>query len=420
MQLRPGLLGAAAAAMLGAPEAAPAETTWDVDAATLLYSEFDGRVSGIESRLRGGRELDDIRQLSLGATVDVLVGASPNGALPADAPQTFSRPSGKGDYTTQAGDLPLDDTFQDSRLALDVAYLHTFDALRAKATGFISAEYDYLSIALGGVIARDFNLRNTTVSLGINVAQDTLDPVGGPPKALSIMPAPGQPTGRTVRTLEKQVHDLLLSLTQVLSAQSLLQVSYSMSHARGYLTDPYKVLSVVDGQGAPLRYAYEGRPDRRLKQSVYAQYKQLTAGANVLDTSARLMRDDWGLQSLTLDVSFRFNFRPDRYLEPHLRWYRQSAADFYRLALFDGEETALRFATSDQRLGRFDAITLGLKYGGRLRSGNDWNIRLEGYTQIAEIAGLSAQAAQALAARAIEPELDAVMLSAGYRFRWTP
>lgn len=420
MQLKPGMLGAAAAALLGAPEAAPAETTWDVDAATLIYSEFGGRITGVEPRLRASRSLDDSRRLSLGATVDVLVGASPNGALPADTPQTFSRPSGKDHYTTRAGELPLDDTFQDSRIALDVGYQQVFDTLRAEATGFISAEYDYLSVAVGGSLARDFNLRNTTVSIGVNIAQDTLDPVGGPPVGLSVMPAPGQPTGRTVRNLEKQVHDVLLSLTQVLSPQSLLRLTYSLSHAQGYLTDPYKVLSVVDGQGAPLRYAYEGRPDRRVKHAAYGQYKRLTAGGNILNTSARVMRDDWGLHSITLDLSFRFNFRPDRYLEPHLRLYRQSAADFYRLALFDGEEAQLRFATADQRLGRFDAVTLGLKYGGQLRSGSAWNLRLEGYTQLAEATGLPPQAAQALNTRSIEPELDAVMLSAGYRFRWTP
>ncbi|ULQ46400.1 DUF3570 domain-containing protein [Flagellatimonas centrodinii] len=420
MQLKKtNALGAAALTLLGGTSTAQAEDRgWVFDTATLIYSELDGRVSAVEPKLRATKTLANDRSFSVGATVDVLAGASPNGAIAADTPQTFSRPSGTGQYTTAPGELPLDDTFQDTRIALDGSF--TLPVGKQTLTTSLSAsnEYDYLSLAAGAVVSRDFNQRNTTVSVGANLASDTIDAVGGAPVPLSIMPAPGQPTGRAEASEDKQIVDLLVSVTQILSPQSLMQISYSLSQSDGYLNDPYKIISVVDGNGDPLRYAYEGRPETRVKHALFAQYKRFVFDRDVLDISFRLLTDDWGIGSQTLDMTYRWNFSAARYLEPHVRYYRQSAADFYRIALFDGEENQLEFASADPRLGQFDAVTLGLKYGQTLKSGNEWNLRLEGYTQQGSTDGVPSQAATALAGRDLDPTLDAVMLTAGYRFRW--
>lgn len=420
MQLKKtNALGAAALTLLGGASTAQAEDRgWVFDTATLIYSELDGRVSAVEPKLRATKTLANDRSFSVGATVDVLAGASPNGAIAADTPQTFSRPSGTGQYTTAPGELPLDDTFQDTRIALDGSF--TLPVGKQTLTTSLSAsnEYDYLSLAAGAVVSRDFNQRNTTVSVGANLASDTIDAVGGAPVPLSIMPAPGQPTGRAEASEDKQIVDLLVSVTQILSPQSLMQISYSLSQSDGYLNDPYKIISVVDGNGDPLRYAYEGRPETRVKHALFAQYKRFVFDRDVLDISFRLLTDDWGIGSQTLDMTYRWNFSAARYLEPHVRYYRQSAADFYRIALFDGEENQLEFASADPRLGQFDAVTLGLKYGQTLKSGNEWNLRLEGYTQQGSTDGVPSQAATALAGRDLDPTLDAVMLTAGYRFRW--
>jgi hypothetical protein len=46
-----------------------------------------------------------------------------------------------------------------------------------------------------------------------------------------------------------------------------------------------------------------------------------------------------------------------------------------------------RFASADYRLGNFDAITAGLKYGWRTRNGNEMSIRAEVYQQSGAIPG---------------------------------
>ena len=417
MQLKPNTLSAAALALLGSTGTQAADTgKWQFDAATLVYSEADGRVQAVEPKLRATRALENDRSISAAITVDALTGASPNGAAPADRPQTFTSASGNKPYTTDAFETPLDDDFRDTRVALDGSFTTPVGAQTLTTSLAASKEYDYLSISAGAVLSKDFNRKNTTISAGFNVAQDTIDAVGGAPEPLSAMAAPGNPRAESSET--KQIYDLLLSVTQVLSPVSLLQLSYSMSQSDGYLNDPYKLLSVVDANGDPLRYVYEARPDTRLKQAVFAQYKRFVFNRDVLDVSLRFMRDDWGISSETLDMTYRWNFSETRYLEPHVRYYLQGEADFYRAALFDGEDTTLTEASADPRLGRFDAITLGPKYGQTLRSGNEWNVRLEGYTQLGSTAGVPAQAAAGLSRFDLDPSLDAVMLTAGYRFSW--
>ena len=57
------------------------------------------------------------------------------------------------------------------------------------------------------------------------------------------------------------------------------QLNYSFSTSSGYLTDPYKLLSVVDpvsgepvpGSGELALYRFESRPDERTKHSIYGQ-----------------------------------------------------------------------------------------------------------------------------------------------------
>src|SRR6185503_14430110 len=127
----------------------------------------------------------------------------------------------------------------------------------------------------------------------------------------------------------------------------------------GYLTDPYKVLSVVDpvtgnpgagpvGSGLN-RYLFESRPDSREKQSLYGLLKRDFDG-NVLEASYRYMTDDWGVDSQTLELRYRWGFGENRYFQPHVRFYQQTAADFYRTVLFNGQALPA-YATADHRLG---------------------------------------------------------------------
>ena len=429
-----GLLGAASAQAQDTVPTIPVDVPvdesakkWEFDSGVLVYSESGGRVQAVEPVLQATRTFSGERALSGKLVVDSLTGASPNGATPASTPQTFSGPSGSGhSYTTPANQTPLDDSFKDTRVALSGDYLFPVSPNGKLGLGLnASSEFDFFSAGGNLRYSLDLNQHNTTLAAGLSYEADTIEPVGGTPTPLAVLPPPaedevedeGGGAGGTA-SQSKGVTDFVAGLTQVLDPFSLVQFNYSLSTSSGYHTDPYKVLSVVGVDGEPLRYIYESRPDSRTKHAVFARYKRFLFASDVFDLSYRFMTDDWGVQSSTVDTLYRWNIGENRFVEPHLRWYTQTAADFYHVALDDGEETRVDYASADPRLGAFDGVTVGLKYGQTLRSGNQWSARLEYYQQQGKREGVPEQAAAGLEKFNLEPDLSAVMLTLGYRFKW--
>jgi hypothetical protein len=423
-------LAAATCALLGsavsAPVAAQEEASrWSFDSTLLYYGESDDRVQDVSAAVSAQRDFGDERKLSATLTADTLTGASASGAIALDRPQTFTSPSGNAVYTTEAGAVPLDDTFLDTRFALNASWtqplarLYTFSA----GVGF-STEYDYTHLGANLSLSRDFNKRNTTLNAGVAWSQDDVDPVGGRPIPLSQMLDVGDQSNKRAGSESKDVLDLLLGFTQVLNRTTVLRVNFSYSDSSGYLNDPYKLLSVVDpltgdtllrvpvGQGPDGVYVFESRPESRAKQSLYAEMKH-AFGAPVLHLAYRFMTDDWGIDSNTAEVRLRWPIGSG-YIEPQLRYYTQTAADFYRSSLIGGE-AAPRYASADFRLGEFDATTIGLKYGHDTAGGNQWSIRAEYYQQTGSVPREQIIGNQA--GREQYPDLSAVIVQFGYRFR---
>jgi hypothetical protein len=411
------LLGQAAPGAVSAQELAP----WDIDTSMLLYSESDGRVRDLSLTARARKEMREEKFLNLTLAIDSLTGASPSGATPAGTVQTFTSPSGNSQYTVAPGAQALDTSFLDTRTALTANWDMPLTRLALLSVGAsLSDEYDYTHTGVNARLARDFNNRNTTLSFGVALANDTISPVGGSPVALA--PVLGLGSSVNKRGDEsKDVTDLLLGVTQVLSRHTIVQLNYSLSQSDGYLTDPYKILSVVDPvTGNPVagpagsglnRYLYESRPDTRDKQSVFALLKHDFDG-DVLEASYRYMTDDWGVDSHTLELRYRWSFGA-RYLQPHLRFYQQTAADFYRTVLFAGAPLP-DHATADHRLGEFDGVTVGLKYGKATASGGEWSARVEYYTQSGNASPGSAVGA--LTRFDLYPDLNAVIAQFSYNF----
>jgi hypothetical protein len=423
-------LAAATCALLGASAAAPAMADepqpWSFDTALLYYGENDDRVQDVSATIAAKRAFDDDRSLNLTLTADTLTGASASGAIASDTAQTFTSPSGKAVYSTPAGETPLDDTFHDTRFALNAAWTQPLARLYTLSAGLgFSTEYDYTHLGANLSLARDFNKRNTTVSAGLAYSQDDIDPVGGAPVPLSQMLDVGDLSNKRSSDT-KNVVDVLLGVTQVLSRNTLLRVNYSYSQSSGYLNDPYKLLSVVDGTtgdtilrtpapgvlGPTGVYLYESRPDSRAKHSLYAEVKH-AFGAPVLYGSYRFMTDDWGIDSNTAELRLRWPMGDANYIEPQLRYYTQSQADFYHASLVQGAALPT-YASADFRLGEFDAVTVGVKFGHRTASGKEWSTRLEYYQQNGTIAHDQLIGNQF--ARQQYPDLKAVIAQFSYRF----
>jgi len=401
---------------------------WDFDTTVMYYSESN-RVSALEPVISARKEFSEDHFLNLKFVYDTLTGASPTGATSTNKAQTFTRPSGRGSYTIKPDEMPLDDTFFDTRVALNASWEMPLTRLTtATFGGNFSKEFDYKSFSSSALIASDFNQRNTTLSAGLSVSYDIIGPVGGIPVALADMAPAGTLQPRTGEDESRTTTDLLLGLSQVISRRTIMQFNYSIGNSSGYHTDPYKIISVSDGTsglnvpsiipGSGLdRYIYENRPQDRTKQSVFWQTKH-HFDTDIVDITYRYFWDDWGITSNTVDFRYRWRFTKSKsYIEPHLRYYSQTAADFYKISVTDGQvptSTATQFASADYRLGEFENVTVGLKFGKVLQNAHEFSVRLEVITTTGNSSPASAVGEQKN--QNLFPTIDAIMGQFSYSF----
>jgi len=389
---------------------------WSVDSALAYYHE-DGRVQAIEPVVNISKAFADGESLNFNATFDALSGASPNGALPSHAPQTFTGPSGKPShaYTIAPGQLPADPHYSDTRFAAGASWttpLTRVDELRIG--GKFSVEDDFVSGTIDVSIAHDFNHKNTTLSFGLYNEYDSLHPVGN-------TPVPGSDVASLVRTGGKSKDGVgaLLGVTQVMTRTWLSEFNLSVDRFTGYLNDPYKITSIIDSAGNTTGYEFESRPDQRTRKSAYWENRVAWSSQLSSALSLRYMSDDWAVRSDTAQLHLRWSWsNREQYIEPTFRWYRQTSADFYSPFILDTATQNTRFESADSRLGAFHALTYGVKYAHKLpglgsRAESEFSVRAEYYQQTFNV---QAPVPEGLHGLDLYPGLKAILVQLGYRF----
>lgn len=416
--LRAGLMAATCALLAPVVKAqAPSEDPTQIDTGLLYYQEDGGRVRSLDAIVKLNRDLGDEHVLGAQLSVDSLTGGSPNGAVAQKTAQTFATPSGdsltrtgRGEhsqvYSIAAGKQPLDTSFHDLRIAGDLSWAQPLGIGNKLAVGaHFSKEYDFISASANGMFSHDFNSKNTTLGLGASAEFDQVKAVGGAPVAGSSYTLFRKQEGSE----SKRVYGAQLGVTQVIARNWITQLNLSVDRSTGYLNDPYKILSLVNATGVTTGYFFESRPDTHTRKSAYLGNK-LALGSSVLDLSYRFGTDDWGIDSHTLEAKYRLRIGGSAYIEPQLRWYRQSAADFYRLFL---TAAPTGFMSADPRLAAFTAKTVGLKLGLPLANGQEVSVRLEGYQQDPKV---RSSALAGLSGLDLNPRLRAVVLQLDWRF----
>jgi Protein of unknown function (DUF3570) len=416
--LRAGLMAATCALLAPAVKAqTPSTDPTQVDTGLLYYQEDGGRVRSIDAIVKLNRDMGDERVLGAQLSVDSLTGGSPNGAVAQKSVQTFATPSGtsltaapRGEheqlYTIAAGKQPLDTSFHDLRIAGDLNWTQPLGiGNKLSVGGHVSKEYDFISASANGMFSHDFNNKNTTLGVGASGEFDQVKAVGGAPVAGTSYALLRRQDGSE----NKRVYGAQLGVTQVISRNWITQLNLSVDRSTGYLNDPYKILSQVNATGVTTGYFFESRPDTHTRKSAYLGNK-VALGSSVLDVSYRYGMDDWGIDSHTLEAKYRVRLGGSAYIEPQLRWYKQNAADFYRLFL---TAAPTGFMSADPRLAAFTAKTVGLKMGMPLANGDEVSVRLEAYQQDPKV---RSSTLAGLSGLDLNPRLRAVVLQLDWRF----
>jgi uncharacterized protein DUF3570 len=363
---------ALAVTLLNLPAAVHADNqpTTQIDINTLLYDE-QTRAQVVEPLLNVTRLYADGQSLTAQFGLDVITGASPSGALPSGSTQTTTTASGQL-VEIPAGEIPTTQ-FNDQRFGLDGNWNRPWNhILTTNLGGHFSHEKDYQSLGINGKVSFAFMHRLLLVDVGGGLNHDSVFPTGGTPIGLS------DGTILIDQKNPKDVTNLVFGISRVITRRWLLGLDASRTHESGYLTEPYKIISVVDPlTGIPLENLTDKRPTLRDRTSLLfsSAYHFKT---DVLYVSYRHYWDTWNLKSNTYDAKYRHDLTEHVYLEPHLRYYKQTPASFYTVGLISGEPLA-DFATADYRLGPLKTITAGVMFGlsGIADSKGEWTIRAE-------------------------------------------
>jgi hypothetical protein len=380
-------LTAVTAALVGATPAGAAGGLNHSETSLLIYKERD-RVHATEAIFSLDKSLKNDYRFSMRLTYDGLTGASPTGGSPSQNAQTITGSSGGARTVVPAGAIPVDKSFAETRFAFEGNLARKLSAVTSVNAGVhLSSEHDYKSLGINGGVSYDFNDARNTIGLSVAASRDVNTPLGGVPTPFASINTESQIVDHeriTNGSRNKYVYDVVVSFTQVLDPKTLLRMSYSLDYATGYLTDPYKVVSLVQpadsaNVGEPVDQLHESRPDHRTGNAASLDLRRYLLGT-IVETGYRYFWDDWGVTSHTVDLSFKVDFHKAGAFQPHARYYSQRRADFSRPFLVNGAPLP-NYVSADSRLAALSAMTYGLAYTIPTSSSSRLTLAADFYSQ---------------------------------------
>lgn len=304
----------------------------------------------------------------------------------------------------------------ETRREVELKGQHAWDEARLTLGGGISQERDYESRFVNARTQWDFNQKLTQLSLGASYAQGktsaTLDPDAAPYITKTAYQNQITSTGsQQVLHGDRRDHGLQFGLTQVLTADALLEASLGFTRSSGYLANPYRVMSVIFVEppavgnnpatlNGNMQALLEQRPDSRQQWMFSTRYAQFFPAADAgLHLGYRYFRDDWAIKSHTVEAEWRQALANQWSLTPSLRYYSQSAARFYqpylvspqafrKIAIDANENVTItpynpqllpRDFSSDPRLSGFGSLSGGLTLARQFGKGLRFEVGVEFY-----------------------------------------
>jgi Protein of unknown function (DUF3570) len=150
-----------------------------------------------------------------------------------------------------------------------------------------------------------------------------------------------------------------LSLSQILTRNAILDFNYEVLTDEGYLASPYRVIRFVDPT-APIGVSYGNQiyPNTRTSNAASAELKYYLPYRAAVSGQYRFFTDTWGIVAHTVKVSYTHPAWKHWIFDGSLRYYRQSAADFFS-DLYPRRDFA-NFMARDRELATFNSYTAGV------------------------------------------------------------
>ncbi|MGI9341466.1 MAG: DUF3570 domain-containing protein [Gammaproteobacteria bacterium] len=245
------------------------------------------------------------------------------------------------------GASPYEEEREEYSLGAD--YLH--DATIMSFVYTDSQENDYQAQSLNFSIAQDMFGGLTTVSMGYGRGSDEIFRNG----------PDGQPDGVFMDEADRR--NYRVSVTQVLTRNTLLGVYYEAITDEGFLNNPYRQTRYLD-PGSANGYSFQAEVYPRTRSSNAAslnlRYHLPFRGA--LHGGTRFFTDTWGIDAYNVEFGYTHGASEAWILDLGYRFYSQTSADFFQ-DLFPYADSQ-NFLARDKELATFSSHSLrfGISY----------------------------------------------------------
>jgi hypothetical protein len=151
-----------------------------------------------------------------------------------------------------------------------------------------------------------------------------------------------------------------IGLSQILTRNLILALDYEVITDEGFLNSPYRSVRYAD-PGSPRGFSLEKEiyPRTHTSNAGSVRLKYYLPYRAALDSQARFFTDTWGVNAWNVDFTYTQPVWKRWILDGHLRYYKQTAADFYS-DLFPRAQSQ-NFLARDKELSTYDAITFGVQ-----------------------------------------------------------
>lgn len=210
-----------------------------------------------------------------------------------------------------------------------------------------SAENDYKAQSINIGVAQEVFGGMTTLSMSYGRGADEIYRNG----------PDGQPDGIFFDEADRR--NYRLGLSQVVTRNMLLGITYEAIADEGFLNNPYRQVRYEDPNSAT-GYSFESEvyPRTRSSNAIAFNTRYHLPYRAAVHGGYRFFTDSWGIDAHNFDVGYTHPVREGWVFDLSYRYYTQSAAEFYS-DLFT-HESAQNFLARDKELSTFNSHTIRL------------------------------------------------------------
>jgi hypothetical protein len=205
-----------------------------------------------------------------------------------------------------------------------------------------SSENDFAASNLSFGLSQDFFGDLTTLSLGYSRGNDDIGKRGDE---------------SFLKEAERQ--NYRFGITQVISKNMIMGLSFENIADEGYLNNPYRSVRFIDASSDKgYRFESEVYPNTRTSNAAALTANYYLPYRASVYAEAKLFSDTWGIDATTYKVGYIHTFGDDWIVEVRGRFYSQDKADFYQDLYQRSEE--FNFRARDKEMSTFSNVSAGL------------------------------------------------------------